>query len=355
MAKFGGKTVVGWVGRLLPSGKEIVDYATKANVTLLDTTAAPRITIAQKLDVLSSQAKLAGHRAVLEAANVFQRFMAPEMTAAGKYPPAHTMILGCGVAGLAAMGTSKALGGVVRAWDVRDVSDQVKSMGAQWITVDFEEDGAGAGGYAKESSAAFLEAQRATFAKHCKECDIVITTAAIPGRPSPKLIEDYMVKAMRPGSVIVDLAAAGGGNCTMTKPGEKYVTENGVTIIGYMDGPGRMASQASQMYAQNMFNLVKHISPKDGAAALLPNIDAHLAAGDEGDIITRSIVCCKDGKALEMPPPPQPTPVKPKKEVVVKTVAPPDPFKDALTSAARSRAPPSASWAWVSVPSVMPA
>jgi len=334
LSQFGGKTVVGWVGRLLPSGKEIVEAAAAAKVQLIDTTAAPRITIAQKLDVLSSQAKLAGHRAVLEAAYVFQRFHAPEITAAGKYPPANTMVLGCGVAGLAAMGTSKALGAVVRAWDVRDVSDQVVSMGAKWITVDFKEDGAGEGGYAKESSAAFLETQRATFAKHCRECDIVITTAAIPGRPSPKLIEDYMVKDMKPGSVIVDLAAAGGGNCTMTKPGEKYVTDNGVTIIGYTDGPGRMAQQASQMYAQNMFNLVKHISPKEGAEALLPNIDKHLAAGDAGDIITRSIVCCKDGEVLTMPPPPQPTPAKPKKEVAAKKeAAPPDPFKEAMNKA----------------------
>uniref|UniRef100_A0A7S2PA28 proton-translocating NAD(P)(+) transhydrogenase n=1 Tax=Zooxanthella nutricula TaxID=1333877 RepID=A0A7S2PA28_9DINO len=232
------------------------------------------------------------------------------------------------------MGTSKALGAVVRAWDVRDVSDQVASMGASWIKVDFEEDGAGAGGYAKESSKEFMEAQRATFHKNCKECDIIITTAAIPGRPSPKLIEDYMVKDMKPGSVIVDLAALGGGNCTMTKPGEKYVTDNGVTIIGYMDGPGRMASQASQMYAQNMFNLVKHISPKEGASALMPLIDGHLAKGEEGDIVTRSIVCCKDGKAIEMPPPPQPTPPKPKKEAAPKKeVAPPDPFKEAAMNA----------------------
>jgi len=333
LAKFGGKTVVGWVGRLLPDGKEVVKAATAANVQLIDTTAVPRITIAQKLDVLSSQAKLAGHRAVIEAAYQYQRFHAPEMTAAGKYPPAHTMVLGCGVAGLAAMGTSKALGGVVRAWDVRDVSDQVKSMGANWIKVDFVEDGAGQGGYAKESSEAFQQAQKDTFYKHCKECDIVITTAAIPGRPSPKLIEEYMVKDMKPGSVIVDLAAAGGGNCVLTRPGEKYTTENGVTIIGYMDNPGRMASQASMMYSQNMFNLVNHISPKEGASALMGNIDAALAAGEDGDIVTRSIVCCKDGKAIEMPPPPQPTPPKQKKEIAPKVVAAPDPLRESAVTA----------------------
>jgi len=157
-AKMKDKLVVNWVGRLLPDGKKKVETATKAGAMLMDTTAAPRITIAQKLDVLSSQAKVAGHTAVLEAANVFEKFHSAEITAAGKYPPSNTFVLGVGVAGLAAMGTSKALGSVVRAWDVRDVSDQVQSMGAKWVTVDFKEDGAGAGGYAKESSKEFLEA-----------------------------------------------------------------------------------------------------------------------------------------------------------------------------------------------------
>ena len=187
------KMCVSWVGRLLPDGKKAVEAAVKDGVTLVDTTAAPRITIAQKLDVLSSQAKVAGHRAVVEATNVFEKFHTAEITASGKFPPSNTFVLGIGVAGLAAMGTSKALGSVVRAWDVRDVSDQVQSMGAKWVTVDFKEDGAGAGGYAKESSPEFLKAQKETFHKHCKESDIVITTAAIPGRASPKLIEDYMV------------------------------------------------------------------------------------------------------------------------------------------------------------------
>mmetsp|Transcript_157683 Transcript_157683/g.273624 ORF Transcript_157683/g.273624 Transcript_157683/m.273624 type:complete len:1037 (+) Transcript_157683:130-3240(+) len=327
LPNFKDKMVIGWVGRLLPTGKTYVEAATKAGVTLVDTTAVPRITIAQKLDVLSSQAKLAGHRAVLEAAYSFQRFHAPEITAAGKYPPSHTMVLGCGVAGLAAMGTSKALGSVVRAWDVRDVSDQVQSMGASWIKVDFEEDGAGAGGYAKESSAAFQEAQKATFHKHCKEVDIIITTAAIPGRPSPKLLEEYMVKDMKPGSVIVDLAAMGGGNCTLTKKEESYTTDNGVTIIGFTDLPGRMGMQASNMYAQNMLNLVNHVTGKEGAEAFLPGMEAALAAGEEGDIVARSIVCCKSGEPVAMPPPPQPTPPKPKKQVEAKVVKVVDPFQ----------------------------
>merc|ERR1719399_2822420 len=195
---------------MLPTGKETIAKANKESVSLWDTTAAPRITIAQKLDVLSSQAKVAGHRAVVEATNVFEKFHTAEMTASGKYPPSNTFVLGVGVAGLAAMGTSKALGSQVRAWDVRDVSDQVQSMGAKWVKVDFKEDGAGAGGYAKESSDEFKKAQQETFLKHLKTTDIAICTAAIPGRPSPKLIMKDAVEVMKPGSDIIDLAAVGG-------------------------------------------------------------------------------------------------------------------------------------------------
>ncbi|CAD7930600.1 unnamed protein product [Amoebophrya sp. A25] len=244
-----------------------------------------------------------------------------------------TFVLGVGVAGLAAMGTSKALGSQVRAWDVRDVSDQVQSMGAKWVTVDFKEDGAGAGGYAKESSAEFLKAQKETFAKHCKECDIVITTAAIPGRPSPKLIEDNMVAQMKPGSVIVDLAAAGGGNCTLTQPGKTITTDNGVTIIGYDDLPARMGNIASSMYANNMYNFISHVHGKEKAKGFLPAVDAALKAGDDGDIIVRSMVTCKDGKELVMPPPPQPTPVSKPKKVEEKAVAVADPRKEMMQTA----------------------
>mmetsp|Transcript_9299 Transcript_9299/g.22846 ORF Transcript_9299/g.22846 Transcript_9299/m.22846 type:complete len:1027 (-) Transcript_9299:900-3980(-) len=333
LAKFKDKMLVNWVGRMLPAGKSKVAAAAKAGCTLVDTTAAPRITIAQKLDVLSSQAKVAGHRAVIEAAYAFEKFHSPEVTAAGKYPPSNTFVLGVGVAGLAAMGTSKALGSQVRAWDVRDVSDQVQSMGAKWVTVDFKEDGAGAGGYAKESSPEFLKAQKDTFTKHCKECDIVITTAAIPGRPSPKLIEDHMVKAMKPGSVIVDLAAAGGGNCTMTKPGQTVVTDNGVTIIGFDDLPGRMGNIASSMYAQNLYNFISHVHGKEKAEGFLPAVDAALAAGEDGDIIVRSMVTCKDGKELAMPPPPQPTPVSKPKVVEAKEIEKVDPKKEMMQTA----------------------
>jgi len=326
---FKDKMVVSWVGRLLPEGKKVVSEAANAGVTLVDTTAAPRITIAQKLDVLSSQAKIAGHRAVIEGSYYFQRFHSAEITAAGKYPPSDTFVLGVGVAGLASIGTSKALGSRVRAWDVRDVSDQVQSMGAAWVKVDFKEDAAGAGGYAKESSPEFQAAQKETFHKHAKECDIIITTAAIPGRKSPVLIEDYMVKDMKPGSVIIDLAAAGGGNCALTRPGELVTTDNGVTIVGYTDLPARMGAQASAMYANNMLNLVNHVHGQEKAAGFFPAIEKALASGEDGDIIVRSIVCSQNGQELTMPPPPQPTPVKPKAPPVEKFVPEVNPQKDA--------------------------
>jgi len=332
LPSFKDKMMVAWVGRRLPEGATYVDAARDAGVTLVDTTAVPRITIAQKMDVLSSQAKCAGHRAVLEGAYAFERFYQGEITAAGKYPPCHTMVLGIGVAGLAAMGTSNALGAVVRAWDVRDVSDQVTSMGGKWIKVDFKEDGAGAGGYAKESSEAFQKAQKEVFHKNAMECDIIISTAAIPGRKSPVLIEDYMVKDMKPGSVIVDLAAAGGGNCNLTKHGQKYTTDNGVTIIGYDDLPARMGIQASSMYATNMLNMISHITGKEGADAFLPNVEAALADQEKGDIIWRSIICCKGGKDVIAPPPPDPTPVKKKEVKAAKAVAVADPGKEAMTT-----------------------
>jgi len=327
-----GKVLISWVGRLLPTGKKVVEKATAAGVMLVDVTAVPRITIAQKLDVLSSQAKVAGHRAVLEAAHNFGRFHSSEMTAAGKYAPSHTFVLGCGVAGLAAIGTSKALGSVVRAWDVRDVSDQVQSMGGTWVRVDFKEDGAGAGGYAKESSQEFQKAQHATFSKQLKEVDIAIATAAIPGRPSPLLITKDMVAEMKPGSVIVDLAALGGGNCELTRKGEIYVTPNGVTIIGYTDLAGRMGAQSSSMYAQNMANLLGHLSGKEKAAGLMTNWLKQLDSGEQGEIVARSIVCCRDGRDVPMPPPPQPTPPKPKTVVAPKAVNEPNPRKDAIVS-----------------------
>mmetsp|Transcript_27816 Transcript_27816/g.82916 ORF Transcript_27816/g.82916 Transcript_27816/m.82916 type:complete len:1034 (-) Transcript_27816:169-3270(-) len=333
-ARMKDKALISWVGRLTDDGKAIVAKAAAAGVMLIDVTAVPRITIAQQMDTLSSQAKVAGHRAVIEAAHNFGRFTGGEMTAAGKYPPSQAFVLGCGVAGLEAMGKAKALGSAVRAWDVRDVSDQVQSLGAKWVKVDFKEDGAGQGGYAKESSEAFKNAQQATFMKVLAECDIVISTAAIPGRRSPLLITKEAVEAMRPGSVIVDLAAAGGGNCELTRKGEVYTTANKVTIIGYCDMPARMATQASAMYGQNMVNMLRYIHGKDGSRNLLNNFQKALSAGDAGDIIPRSIVCCQKGATVQMPPPPQPTPPKPKTEAVVAKKKEPTPMKDAATASA---------------------
>ncbi|KAF4721213.1 hypothetical protein FOZ63_002640, partial [Perkinsus olseni] len=296
-----GKYCVSWVGRLTDAGKKEIEIANGEGVNLVDVTAVPRITIAQKLDCLSSQAKIAGHRAVLEAAHEYQKFFAPEITAAGKYPPCRVMVLGAGVAGLAAIGTAVSLGAEVRAWDVRDVSDQVESMGGKWFSVDFKEEGAGSGGYAKESSEAFKAAQKATFHKHAKECDIIITTAAIPGRPSPRLIEGYMVDSMKPGSVIVDLGAEGGGNCELTKKGESYLYKEKIRIIGYTDMASRMADQASTMFAANMLNFLTHVHSKGpeearDARSFESFFEANINESPDSDIIVRSIVCCKDGQ-----------------------------------------------------------
>jgi NAD(P) transhydrogenase len=226
------------------------------------------------------------------------------------------------------------LGSVVSAWDVRDVSDQVASMGAKWVKVDFKEDGAGQGGYAKESSDEFKKAQQETFKKVLSQTDIAITTAAIPGRPSPKLITKDAVALMKPGSVIIDLAAVGGGNCELTKKDEIYVTDNGITIIGFTDLTARMAQQSSAMYAQNMANLLIHISPKEKAKAMLGLFYGHLDAGEEGDIVTRSIVCSRNGKTCPVVPPPQvgAPPAKPK-AAAAKAVKVVDPKKDAMTGA----------------------
>merc|ERR1712151_776137 len=227
------------------------------------------------------------------------------------------------------MGTSKALGSVFElgtfVMSVTRLHPWVK-----WIKVDFKEDGAGAGGYAKESSEAFQQAQKEVFHKNASEVDIIISTAAIPGRKSPILIEDYMVKDMKPGSVIIDLAAAGGGNRALTKPGESYTTDNGVTIIGYTDLPGRMGSQASAMYATNMLNMCTHFTGKDGADVFMPNVEAALA-DEKGDIIIKSTICCKGGQDVIAPPPPEPTPVKKKEPKAAKAVVVADPSKEAMT------------------------
>ncbi len=239
--------------------------ARKATVLAID--ALPRVlSRAQKMDALTSQAGVAGYRAVIEAANAFGRFFNGQITAAGKVPPAKVFIAGAGVAGLAAIGTAAGLGAIVRANDTRaEVADQVVSLGGEFVKVDYEEEGSGGGGYAKVMSEGFQQAQREMYAKQAREVDVIITTALIPGKPAPRLITAEMVQSMKPGSVIVDMAAEQGGNCELTEPG-KAVVKHGVTIIGYTDLVSRLAKQSSTLYSTNLFRLTEELcKAKDGA------------------------------------------------------------------------------------------
>lgn len=236
---------------------ELLEKLAQRGATVLGMDAIPRISRAQKMDALSAMANIAGYRAVIEAANQFGRFFTGQITAAGKIPPAKVLVIGAGVAGLSAIGTAASLGAVVRAFDTRPaVKDQVQSLGGEFLDLNFQEDGSGAGGYAKEMSKEFIEAEMALFARQAREVDIIITTALIPGKPAPKLITEEMVSSMKEGSVIVDLAAEQGGNCEVTRPGEVF-RYGGVTVIGYTDLPSRMASQSSQLYGTNLWHLLK--------------------------------------------------------------------------------------------------
>ena len=242
-----------------------VQLLRQKNITAIAMDCVPRISRAQKLDALSSMANIAGYRAVVEAANEFGSFFTGQITAAGKIPPAKVLVIGAGVAGLSAIGTAKSLGAIVRAFDTRlAVKDQIKSMGAEFLELEFEESGEGEGGYAKTMSKEFIDAEMALFAEQAKDVDIIITTALIPGKPAPKLITREMVESMKPGSVIVDLAAQQGGNCELTKPDEKTVAHD-VSIIGYTDLPSRLPTQSSNLYANNIVNLLTDMTPeKDG-------------------------------------------------------------------------------------------
>jgi NAD(P) transhydrogenase subunit alpha len=261
-------------------------------VTVLAMDSVPRISRAQKLDALSSMANIGGYRAVIEAAHHFGRFFTGQITAAGKVPPAKVFVIGAGVAGLAAIGAASGLGAIVRANDTRpEVADQIKSLGGEFVPVDYVEEGTGVGGYAKVMSEGFQKAQRETFAKQAKEVDIIITTALIPGKPAPKLITAEMVRSMKAGSVIVDMASEQGGNCELTEPG-KVVTKHGVIIIGYTDLPSRLATQASTLYATNLFRLSEDLcKAKDGVYNV--NMD---------DEVIRGTTVIKDG-AVTWPPP----------------------------------------------------
>jgi NAD(P) transhydrogenase subunit alpha len=274
---------------------ELVEKLSAAGVTGLAMDAVPRISRAQSMDVLSSMANVAGYRAVIEAAHEFGRLFTGQVTAAGKVPPARVFVVGAGVAGLAAIGAAGSLGAIVRAFDVRpEVAEQVESMGAQFVTVDMEQE-VSSDGYAKEMTAEQEAATAAMYDEEARAADIVITTALIPGRPAPLLVTAETVAAMRPGSVVVDMAAANGGNVAATVKDEKVVTANGVTVLGYTDLASRLAAQTSQLYGTNIVNLLKLLTPaKDGVLTL-----------DMEDVIQRGIAVTRDGETMWPPPPVQ--------------------------------------------------
>ncbi|MCR9280086.1 MAG: Re/Si-specific NAD(P)(+) transhydrogenase subunit alpha [Rhodobacteraceae bacterium] len=276
-----------------------LEKAKESGASVIAMEMVPRISRAQKMDALSSMANIAGYRAVIEAGNNFGRFFTGQITAAGKVPPAKVLVVGAGVAGLAAIGTSTSLGAITYAFDVRpEVAEQVESMGAEFVYLDFEEeqqDGAATGGYASVSSPEFREAQLAKFRELAPEMDIVITTALIPNRDAPKLWLEDMVKAMKPGSVIVDLAAERGGNAEGTVKDEKVVTENGVTIIGYTDFPSRMAAQSSTLYATNIRHMLTDLTPEK---------DGQIVHNMEDDVI-RGATVTHEGEITFPPPPPK--------------------------------------------------
>jgi NAD(P) transhydrogenase subunit alpha len=280
---------------------ELMQQLAARKVTVLAIDSLPRmLSRAQKMDALTSMASITGYRAVIEAANAFGRFFNGQITAAGKIPPAKVFIAGAGVAGLAAIGTAVGLGAIVRANDTRsEVADQVVSMGGEFVKVDYEEEGSGGGGYAKVMSEGFQQAQREMYAKQAKEVDIIITTALIPGKPAPRLITADMVKSMKPGSVIVDMAAEQGGNCELTEPG-KVVVKHGVTIVGYTDLASRLAKQSSTLYATNLFRLSEELcKTKDGVINV--NMD---------DDAIRGLTVIKEG-SVTWPPPPLKLPAPP--------------------------------------------
>ncbi len=293
-----GGTLIGFIWPA--QNPELMQQLAAKKATVLAIDSLPRtLSRAQKMDALTSQAGVAGYRAVIEAANAFGRFFNGQITAAGKVQPAKVFIAGAGVAGLAAIGTAASLGAIVRANDTRaEVADQVVSLGGEFVKVDYEEEGSGGGGYAKVMSEGFQQAQREMYAKQAREVDIIITTALIPGKPAPRLITAEMVQSMKPGSVIVDMAAERGGNCELTEPG-KAVVKHGVTIIGYSDLNSRLAKQSSTLYATNLFRLTEELcKTKDGV------INVNM----EDDAI-RGLTVVKEGCITWPPPAPNPAAV----------------------------------------------
>ncbi|MDK9738074.1 Re/Si-specific NAD(P)(+) transhydrogenase subunit alpha [Vibrio sp. D404a] len=295
---------------------ELMEQLSSKNINVMAMDSVPRISRAQALDALSSMANIAGYRAVVEAAHEFGRFFTGQITAAGKVPPAKVLVAGAGVAGLAAIGAAGSLGAIVRSFDVRpEVKEQVESMGAEFLEVDFQEDTGAGDGYAKEMSDEFNKKAEELYAAQAKDVDIIITTALIPGRPAPKLITKEMVDSMKPGSVIVDLAAANGGNCEYTVADQVITTANGVKVVGYTDMVGRLPTQSSQLYATNLVNLLKLLcKEKDG------NINI-----DFDDVVLRGVTVVKEGEVTWPAPPiqvsaqpqqakPQAAPAEPKVE-----------------------------------------
>jgi NAD(P) transhydrogenase subunit alpha len=319
-----------WPGK----NKELVERLAARKVTAIAIDQVPRITRAQKVDALSSMANIAGYRAVIEAASFYGRFFTGQMTAAGRVPPAKVLVIGAGVAGLAAIGAARGLGAIVRAFDTRpSVKEQVKSMGADFIELAVGEEGEGVGGYAKEMSKAFIDAEMAMFAAQARDVDIIITTALIPNRPAPVLITEEMVRSMKKGSVIVDLAAENGGNCALTQPGE-VVQRHGVHIIGYVDLPSRLAPTASQLYGSNLAHLLADMG---GAKSFHVDLD---------DEVVRGALVVRDGEVM-WPPPKREAPPPPQRR---DSVIPPPPVaaaQAASTSAGHAKpAPKASSAAW---------
>ena len=309
-----GKTLISFIWPAQQS--ELLDQLNARQATVLAMDAVPRISRAQKLDALSSMANIAGYRAVIEAAHQFGRFFTGQITAAGKVPPAKVLVIGAGVAGLAAVGAAKGLGAIVRAFDTRPVvKEQVESLGGQFLELEFEEDGTGSGGYAKVMSPEFIKAEMELFAEQAKDVDIIITTALIPGKKAPLLITKDMVESMKPGSVVVDLAAEQGGNCEVSEP-NKIVNHQGVKVIGYTDLPSRMGAQSSQLYGTNLCHLLKDMG---GAESF--NVDCE-------DDVVRGALVLHEGQIMWPPPPiqqPSPTPaVKAVDPAPVASVAEPD-------------------------------
>ncbi len=289
-----GATLVSLISPALKP--ELVEKLATRPITVLAMDAVPRISRAQSLDVLSSMANIAGYRAVVEAAHAFGRFFTGQVTAAGKVPPAKVLVVGAGVAGLAAIGAAGSLGAVVKATDPRpEVADQVASLGGEYVSVDPNAGEVSATGYAKEMGDDYKAREAELYAELAKDVDIIITTALIPGRPAPRIITADMVASMKPGSVIVDMAAANGGNVEGTVKDQAIVTDNGVTIIGYTDLAGRLPAQASQLYGTNLVNLLKLLTPeKDGQVVL-----------DFDDVVQRGVTVVRDGEITWPPPPVQ--------------------------------------------------